>query len=244
MSAITWIDTTTSTNSYLAAVASEHAHGDVIVADTQTDGRGQRGNSWEAAPGLNLTFSMLIIPQGIEAAAQFRISQAVALGVAQVLGRLLPSTSITVKWPNDIYAGDRKICGILIENSVSGRLITRSIAGIGINVNQLKFLSDAPNPVSMRQIAGIEFAREPLLAEVRAEILALLSLSARELDSLYFSRLWRRNGVHPFIDHTCGDRLFFASITSIAPTGHITLSEPSGTSRTFAFKEVGFLIEQ
>lgn len=238
---VTLLPEVDSTNTYMAAHAGEMAHGHAVRAVAQTAGRGQRGNHWEAEPGLNLTFSLMLHPRGIDAAAQFVISQAVALGVARVAARHLPSAEITVKWPNDIYAGDRKLCGILIENVIAGRSIVRSIAGIGLNVNQKIFRSDAPNPVSMAQIAGHTFGLPTLLDEIVAEILALLSTPA-DLGAEYASRLWRRTGVHPFIDHTRADLPMMASITSVAPSGIITLTDTAGTARHYAFKEISFVI--
>ncbi|MCM1522293.1 MAG: biotin--[acetyl-CoA-carboxylase] ligase [Muribaculaceae bacterium] len=240
--ALIQLDIIGSTNTYAASIADTLNHGDIIRAIAQTRGRGQRGNSWESEPGKNLTFSLMLRPEGIEAAEQFLVSEAVAIGVARVLGRHLPETEVTVKWPNDIYAGDCKICGILIENVINGRMLVRSIAGIGINVNQKEFHSDAPNPVSMFQIEGREFALLPLLDEVVAEILSLLTLPGATLEAEYASRLWRREGMHPFIDRKRDNLRFDASITSVAPSGYLTLTDIDGDSHTFAFKEVEFVL--
>ena len=146
----------TSTNTELARLADEGApHGTVAIAECQTAGRGQRGNTWESAPGENVTMSVLLHPDGIEPRRQFAISEAVALGVAETLDIYLPAgMRAEVKWPNDIYVGNRKICGILIENRITSTTIERAIAGIGLNVNQELFVSDAPNPVSLRQLTG------------------------------------------------------------------------------------------
>ena len=124
-------------------------HGAVIATREQTAGRGQRGNSWEAEPGKNLTFSMLLRPRGLHAARQFELSMVVSLAIADAIDALLPQGVRTaVKWPNDIYIGMEKVCGILIENRLAGPFIEYSVAGIGININQRRFLSDAPNPTS------------------------------------------------------------------------------------------------
>lgn len=240
--ALIQLDRIGSTNTYATSVADTLAHGDVVRAVEQTAGRGQRGNSWEAEPGKNLTFSLMLRPDDIEASEQFIVSESVALGVARVLGRHLPGERLSVKWPNDIYAGDRKICGILIENAVSGRKLVRSIAGIGINVNQRQFLSDAPNPVSMLQIAGREFDPLPLLNEVVAEILSLLKSDKSYLRELYSSMLWRGEGEHMFIDHKRGSLRFAASITGVAPSGLLTLTDTEGRQHTYAFKEVSFIM--
>ena len=124
----------------------------VWLADFQTSGRGQKGNGWESRPGENLTFSMLLKPKAFLPERQFSLSQAVALSVMECLREYGADTKI--KWPNDIYAGDRKICGILIENTISGDKLSASIAGIGININQQEFSPAIPNPVSLSLLTG------------------------------------------------------------------------------------------
>lgn len=249
-----------STSAVLAAMP-DAPHGTVVVTDRQTAGRGQRGNSWEAQPGANLTFSLLLRPQAIPAAGQFELSMIVALEVAACVRRALAGAPdaprVCVKWPNDIYVGDRKIAGILIENSLSGSGIERSIAGIGLNVNQRRFLSDAPNPTSIIHYTGTPTSLAPLLESLCTSILTALERyetaiaasapreasaapgdshsGAREtLLARYRAELWRGQGEHPF--HEPGGTTFRASIASIAPDGTLTLS----TGKTYAFKEIVF----
>lgn len=256
-----------STSAVLAAMP-DAPHGTVVVTDRQTAGRGQRGNSWEAEPGTNLTFSLLLRPQAIPAARQFELSMIVALEVAACVRRALDGAAdaprVCVKWPNDIYVGDRKIAGILIENSLSGSGIERSIAGIGLNVNQRRFLSDAPNPTSIIHYTGTLTPLAPLLETLCTSILTALERyetaiaasasgardgSASRSDSAgapggsgareallarYRAELWRGEGEHPF--HEPGGATFRASIASIAPDGTLTLS----TGKTYAFKEIVF----
>lgn len=231
-----------STNTELTAMAADGApHGTVVAAHAQKAGRGQRGNSWEAQPGKNLTFSLLLRPDGIDAADQFAISEAVALGIADALHPLVPAGAgeVAVKWPNDIYVGDSKICGILIENSLSGRAIAHSIAGIGINVNQREFVSDAPNPVSLLQLdpAHGDYQLKPLLEEVTRRILArYATIGSPSLHADYMASLWRRDE-NRYRDTATGET-FTARIADVAPTGHITLETTAMERRTYAFKEV------
>ena len=243
-SAITHIvrlDSTPSTSSYLASVADTLPHGAVVVAREQTAGRGQRGNSWEAEPGANLTFSMLLRPDGIRAAEQFGLSEAVALGIAATLQEYLPEAEVRIKWPNDIYAGNRKICGILIENLLLGSEIRRSIAGIGINVNQTVWRSDAPNPVSMAQIAGRSFVLDELLERVCGAIVHELSLPGADRHARYMASLWGHDGL-TYRDTATGD-IFRASIHAIALDGMMTLAPSDGSPmRTYAFKEVSVIL--
>ncbi|MBQ7773428.1 MAG: biotin--[Bacteroidales bacterium] len=144
---IKWYGTLDSTNSQARREAEESCEGSVWIADFQTAGRGQRGNRWESRKGENLTFSILFKPEFLPPHKQFLISQVCAVGIYRYLaGKGMPAS---IKWPNDIYIGNKKICGILIENSISGDKLSVSIAGIGLNLNQTQFASDAPNPTSL-----------------------------------------------------------------------------------------------
>ncbi|MDE7136627.1 MAG: biotin--[acetyl-CoA-carboxylase] ligase [Muribaculaceae bacterium] len=231
-------------------------HGTVVVTDNQTAGRGQRGNSWEAAPGKNLTFSVLLEPQNIAARSQFAISRAVALAVADCIAHWLRRDDVRLKWPNDIYVGDDKICGILIENTLEGDRIARSVVGVGINVNQREFMSDAPNPVSMWQIAGMDFDLDILLEDVVNTILSYVAAEdcsgGHASEREYMERLWHADGFYWFaegnarIDGTpVGDndsrKVFEARIIGIDGSGMMTLQRRDLTLSTYAFKEVSFL---
>lgn len=226
------IDRCESTNS---ALDREAAHGFALMALEQTAGRGQRGNSWEAEPGRNITLSLMLRPQGLDAGRQFEVSEAVALGVLDLL-ESLGIEEVAVKWPNDVYVGDRKICGILIENALSGRLISRSIAGIGLNVNQREFRSDAPNPVSLWQLTGREYPLRELAEGMVEAILTRLERGDNHGD--YLRRLYRREGVHEWV-LPAGER-FEASVLGVSRTGMLRLS--AWPEREFAFKEVGYVI--
>ena len=124
----------------------------VVVADYQTAGKGQAGNSWESARGKNLLFSIVLYPHHIPIEEQFLISQAVSVGIKNVLDTV--SDDITIKWPNDMYWKDSKLAGILIETSLFRNIISKAVIGVGLNVNQTEFISDAPHPISLKQIAG------------------------------------------------------------------------------------------
>lgn len=237
------IPQTPSTNTLMAQMDSQSPlpHATIVRALVQTAGRGQRGNSWESEPGQNLTFSMLLRPAGVDAAAQFFISEAVALGVADTIAELLADCpeagEVAVKWPNDIYVADRKICGILIENTLTGRTIDRSIAGIGLNVNQQLFVSDAPNPVSLTQITGRRHELRPLLETIGAAIEANIAAPPAQIHGRYLARLWRREGMHPYTIAATGARVM-ARIAGIEPTGRIILAHSDGTTAPYAFKEI------
>ena len=149
---IIWLERVDSTNDEARRHISEIDNLSVVSALEQTKGRGQRGNTWLSMPGENLTFSLIVKDFRIKANEQSAISQATALSLTKILGRY--GIEARIKWPNDIYAGDNKICGILIENSLKGMEIDWSIIGIGLNVNQTSFPEDLPNPTSMRLCTG------------------------------------------------------------------------------------------
>lgn len=231
-------DSLGSTNTAMAADAATLPHGTVYRAVAQTAGRGQRGNSWEASPGLNLTFSLLLRPRTVSPAEAFAVSMLTSLSIAGVLERHL-DREVLIKWPNDIYVGDLKLAGILIENSFSTH-IDRSIIGVGINVNQREFRSDAPNPVSMYQLAGREFDLDALQLEVAQAMTDDFDRyeaapDPGALTARYRSRQWRGSGTHRWRDNLTGE-ILEAAIASIAPDGTLTLAtEPP---RSYAFKEI------
>lgn len=240
-----------STNTYLAQNAEGAVHGTVVYADCQTAGRGQRGNSWESADFKNITMSMLLRPANVKPSCQFWLSEAVALAVVHTLDRYIDN-GVSIKWPNDIYWNDRKICGILVEHSLSGGKIDHTIAGIGLNINQEKFLSDAPNPVSLRQIIGCDTPLPDVLHHLSEELLRLadsLPDNAESLHAEFLSRLYRRNGLHTYrnvadrtADHLAAGEEFCAEIADVASDGILTLARPDGSRPRFAFKEVEFVI--
>ena len=234
---LTIIEEAQSTNTLMAAA--DHArhlpHGAAIMARSQTAGRGQRGNHWESEPGKNVTLSIMLRPQGVDAREQFLVSEAVAIATAETV-RELSGLPAEVKWPNDIYIGDRKIAGILIECALEGQRISRAIAGIGLNVNQTAWLSDAPSPVSMRELTGAAYdveATARMLVEKTARLTAALPSSADETERRYASLLWRREGIHSWEDAASGE-VFSAGIARVERTGRLVMDN----GRCYWFKEV------
>lgn len=211
----------------------------VCVADYQTAGRGCGSNTWESERGKNLTFSVLTHPTGLAPARQFTLSMAGALALKQVLDSLVDD--ITLKWPNDIYWRDRKLSGTLIETRVSGSTIRDCIFGIGLNVNQHQFLSDAPNPVSLCQILGHEVATEPLLQHIIESFEAWMQILAdggeAHILNNYRNSLYRKEGYHRYRDQ---EGEFEAQFVDIEPDGHLLLKDRKNLLRRYAFKEVMF----
>ena len=239
------VSQTASTNTYLSRLAATLPGGTVIYTPCQTAGRGQKGNSWESEDGKNLTFSQLIKRPPIKARDQFYLSEAAALAVVEALAAEA-ADGFSVKWPNDVYWHDKKICGMLIENSLDGSDIATSVVGIGINVNQERFLSDAPNPVSLKGITGRDHDLMALLKRVCSRIEQLVDSldddSARQqLHRSYMAALYRNDGQqHPYEDAQ-GNR-FMASVADIAPDGTLTLLHEDGTRHSYLFKQVRHII--
>ena len=238
---------TASTNSLLRELVIKEslAEGSVVVADFQTAGRGQIGNTWESEAGKNLMFSLVLYPTCIPANRQFLISQIAALSVKETLDSY--TDHVTVKWPNDIYWRDKKICGILIENDLSGHFIGRSISGIGININQNEFHSDAPNPVSLKQITGQEHDRYEILSHILKRVQIYYtglqtedgSTYTAEIAARYARSLFRRRGFHPYED---ADGRFSARLLRVEQDGRFVLEDENGKEREYLFKEVQYIV--
>ncbi|MGL5319047.1 MAG: biotin--[acetyl-CoA-carboxylase] ligase [Bacteroidales bacterium] len=231
-----------STNSYLRSLSQEKdvEEGTLVWSASQTRGRGQRGNFWESEPDKNLTFSLILYPDFLHARDQFYLSELVAVSLATELLKF--DEEITIKWPNDIYWREKKIAGILIENDLLADHLSKCIIGIGLNVNQTEFRSDAPNPVSLKQITGLHCDLESLLDRIASRIytnyLNLISEGPVALHDKYMHYLYRREGYHSYRDDQ-GE--FRARILSVQSSGHLQLKTDSGETRVYGFKEVEFL---
>ena len=212
--------------------------GFVVQTDFQTAGKGQVGNSWESEASRNLLFSMVLYPQRVTVDNQFLLSQLVSLGIKKALDEY--TDGITVKWPNDIYWNDKKLVGILIENSLQGTKIKSSVIGIGLNVNQKVFVSNAPNPVSLLRITGKRQNRKLLLTKIRQNIQKLYTeLSVTKIRAEYAEALYRKEG---FYAYRANDETFQAKIISVHPDGQLELETEAGERKEFYFKEVSFVL--
>ena len=234
------------------AVLNDKSTGKVqlVTTDYQTHGHGQVNTVWESARGENLLFSFLFRPQHITAGEQFFLSEIACLAVAHTLDAY--TEGISVKWPNDVYHHDRKICGMLLRHTLSGAQISATLVGIGLNLNQKQFVGDAPNPVSLRQIIGRPVDREEVLNRFAHHFDRLLRavtppnpderLAQRQrLHREYLRRLYHRDGAHDYVDAASGET-FSAHIIDVAPTGQLTLRTTDGRLRHYYFKEVCFVV--
>jgi|SRR5690554_6599415 BirA family biotin operon repressor/biotin-[acetyl-CoA-carboxylase] ligase len=233
-----------STNQKLKDMVAEHSIAEftAVVADYQTAGRGHQGTRWESTEGMNLTFSFLIKPHFIDINDQFIITQLITLSILDVLKPF--GDEFRIKWPNDIYSGDKKLAGILIENNLKGRQISSSIIGIGLNLNQVNFSADVPNPISLCQISGKTHDRDKVMKDILNSFIKRYSEFATIQDTIqlfdeYYSNLYRNRGLHSYRDE---NGVFKASFHSVKPDGHLILRLPDGSLREYAFKEVEFVI--
>lgn len=269
-----------STNTWLLealAHGEEFADGTVVWTSRQTAGRGQVGNSWEAEPEKNLSMSMLLKPSMIHPREQFVISELTALAVRQTVEDVLAKVSacnsktsiqhvpVSIKWPNDIYVGDEKIAGILIENQLQGAQISHSILGIGLNINQEHWIGNAPNPTSLKLIAAkeLDFAKDfdierfdpekgfdvekvllhltCLLKDFYQQLTADTEVAKKSLHQQFCSHLYRGEGFFPYVDAETGEA-FEARIVNVAKTGQLHLQTREGTEKIYSFKEVKFVL--
>ena len=233
-----------STNSYLANLPIEQQqHGLCVSTQYQTKGRGQAQNVWESEQGQNLLFSLMLFPHEVEPDQQFAISEIVSLALVELLEQEL-GKEVTIKWPNDIYLGNSKLAGILIEHTICGSMLTKSIVGIGLNVNQITFSKALPNSISMAMSTGKHYPLDKLLTSVVESLMQSYHYwTERPLSLLhqaYMQRLYRREGFHSFAlpDGT----QFQAHIADVHPMGPILLKKTDGSEHYFAFKEVNYVI--
>ena len=245
-----YISQTNSTNTWLK----EHPDCEVVWTAYQTAGRGQAGNSWESEAGKNVLFSMRLTHPPVSVEQQFRLTMLVSLAVWQVVKELLPDEDVTIKWPNDIYVGKSKICGILIENRIVEKVIEESIVGIGLNINQTQWTGDAPNPTSVKLISGRETDIAQVSERLEQCIRARLPQLAQpvELKQHYMKALYRLNRKAKYAEREVNVapskiltrtpyNAFEATITDVTEQGELVLQTDQKTKK-YHFKEIQFVL--
>ena len=236
-------DRVSSTNSVASALMREgkSEDGTVVTASFQDSGRGQAGNTWESEPGKNLLMSVILLPAAVKPEEQFVILQFVSLAVCDLVGGYI--SDVSVKWPNDIYCGNRKIAGILIEHSIMGSRLAGSVAGIGLNVNQLVFTGGAPNPVSLAMLTGSNHDLARIIRELteRLDSRYRMVTAGRwtRLEEDYQRALYRRGEWHSYKE---GSGLFTGMIESVRNDGMLIMRREDGTLSEYAFKEVDYIL--
>ena len=237
---IYYIEHTTSTNDEVRD--SKYGHLDAVWAEHQSAGRGQRGHSWHSEEGENITFSVVLTPTFLPVQEQFLLSEIVALALVHTLRDY--GIECRIKWTNDIYAGDNKIVGILIEHALAGNTLSRTIAGIGLNVNQLEFPADLPNPTSMARERGQRFDRKAVIERIMQHIALLYVRLERgekqEIEREYTDTMYHLGEQHTYA-YPNGEE-FVATIRGVRHSGELCLEHSDGIVREYAFKEVEFVL--
>jgi len=217
--------------------------GTIVVAHTQTTGKGLDKNRWESEPGRNLTFSVCLFPHFLPVEKQFELNKAMSLGIYDFVRDRVPNEKITIKWPNDIYINNEKVAGILINNTIKGNILDFTVAGFGININQAKFISDAPNPVSFIKYRDKESTLDECLdlvckkLDTRYEQLKANQFA--QLDSDYLESLFRLNENHTFKYEGI---IIDARITGISNFGHLQLDTKDSRKLECDLKDIAFII--
>lgn len=246
-SLLEFIDQVASTNTYLMEQLSSgrtlpQLH--TVVCRQQTAGRGMRGNSWTSRPGDSLTCSLLLRSDLLLGRDQFAVSELIALAVSRTYASFMDEQqrqTLAIKWPNDIFWGDHKLAGILIEHSLTGQRVDYSVVGIGMNINDESFPPELPAAISLRMITGRSLEPMEVLIRLHEQISLLLPdfLLGRYADvhRAFMKSLYRKEGFHLFTDI---QGQFRAQIKEVSPEGRLVLQREDGWERAYAFKEVRF----
>lgn len=240
---VLYLPTCHSTNDIAVALVRDNKafEGTLVVTSNQTAGRGQRGNQWEAEAGKNLTFSLILKPIFLTANEQFRLNIAISLGIHEFLNVYFPQEDIKIKWPNDVYHKDRKLGGVLIENTLKKYALESSVVGIGLNVNQTHFREN--KAVSMKNASGqsedydLETLLTTLVETLESNYLHLRNGAWERMKSHYLNHLYWYQEEHLF---SCNDQLFSGRIVGIDATGRLAL-DTGIALRYFDLKEIAFI---
>lgn len=235
-----------STNKYAADMIakSKPMEGTVISAAYQYDGKGQIGRYWESDDGMNITCSTILRPIFLEASDQFQLNIAISLAVWDLVDHYISSDDVWIKWPNDIYVGNKKIAGILVQNTLIGKRIDSSVIGTGININQVKFSDHIPNPTSFAGEMGSRFVLDDVYAWLfRFLTKRYLQLRAGKVDSQrkeYLSVLYRLGKEGRYMSD---DREWVGTINGVDDYGRLIICRADGEAHAYAFREVSMVIE-
>ena len=239
------LQTVDSTNLYaeLLLKTQKVPEGTIIFAHDQTSGKGQGENNWESEPRKNVTFSLVLFPKFLSPGQQFLLNKAIDLGVLDFLATRVPvEQKLSIKWPNDIYAGNRKIGGILIQNTVCGTVYESCIAGIGVNINQKTFNPGLPNPVSLKQITGKDYpvkdAVDLIVACIDTRYQQLQEGLCELPDREYRDQLF---GINEWRDYFVDKKLIKGKIRGVDESGMLMIEMENGSKRVFNHGEITLL---
>ncbi len=238
---INYVQEIDSTNAYLQQLrkTNDLPEGYIVSAFYQKKGRGQTGNNWVSEAGKNITFSMNLTPRFLPAGDQFYLSMAVSLGIVQSIENF--GVEAEIKWPNDILMHRRKLCGILIENTVEGNFLGSVTIGAGLNVNQMSFPENIPHVTSLALELGKELNLDHLIHDLARQILHYYQLlknhHLEELKQMYLEKLFGYNIPLVYVDD---EGRFTGEIKDVLPTGELIVRRNDGNARTYLFKEITY----
>jgi BirA family biotin operon repressor/biotin-[acetyl-CoA-carboxylase] ligase len=240
------LQTVNSTNLFAEQLlkTGEVKEGTIIYAHEQTSGKGQGDNRWESGRGQNATFSLIIFPDFLHPEHVFELNKTISLGVFDFLSQVVPGNKPSVKWPNDLYIGNLKIGGILIQNTICGLRIDSCVAGIGVNLNQEFFHPDLPNPVSLKQITGMDFpvaeAINRIVECIDKRYLQLRNGLIQVLDDEYQERLL---GFNEWRDYLVNKMVIKGKVTGVDESGRLALEMKDGSVGYFNHGDLTFCLE-
>jgi BirA family biotin operon repressor/biotin-[acetyl-CoA-carboxylase] ligase len=214
----------------------------VIVAEEQTDGKGQDTAKWESEKGKNLTLTIILTPHFIRPDQQFLLNKSITLAIKDFINKILPGQTVKIKWPNDIYIQNKKAAGILITNSILGSKFENAVIGIGININQTQFISDAPNPVSLKMISGKEYDLNDLLIELldsfEQRYDQLYNYQFENINKEYHNSLYKLGVLK---DYSYQGNIVSAVIKGTSEFGNLVLELQQGETIECGLKEIKYL---
>ena len=218
------------------------AEGSAVLADFQSHGQGLGQNTWESEQGLNLLVSFVLYPHFLPADQQFTLNKVASMAVKACVQHFLPPGSLAViKWPNDIYADDKKIAGILSRNTIAGQLIDHTIIGVGLNVNQCSFSSALPNPVSLKMLSGHAFSIDEVLQQLAFYLkkfyTMLIGGNIEEIDKQYLSALLN---YHREAGYSTSGYRFTGTILGVSKYGRLIM-KTENEIKEFDMKEIRFI---
>lgn len=227
-----------------------------VWADYQTAGRGQAGNGWESRRGENLLCSLMLKAPEVTAGQQFRLSMLVGMALRETVREVAPESgdALTVKWPNDLYCGDGKLAGVLIENTLSGGRIACSVVGIGLNINQTEWSGGVPNPTSLRLLTRRKYDVQEVLTTLVRTMETCAARPQQEWRDYYMRHLYRRTGMHAYVEREVSlaptttaestvQGIFRAEIEGLTDAGELILRKENGERKNYHFKEIRFVRE-
>ena len=237
-----FVEETDSTNELAKEILKSKTHSlpFSVQANLQTKGKGQFSKTWESKAKKNLLLSLVVEAPRIEIDKQFEISKAVAVAIRNMI-KDITDAKVCIKWPNDIYVGDEKIAGVLIENTIIGRKLDTCIIGIGLNVNQIRFSDNLPNPTSLALITNKTFSLENIKDEIINAIIYNLKY-LKDIDKNYTKFLYRKGELGKFISDK--NLEFLGVITGVDITGKLCVRTENNVVKTFSNNEIKFVLPQ